>query len=83
MIGPLAVGSSNPLSSWKLTRQLLASEFPISQSALAAMRPCHFGECGTTIPLFRDLMNEPDVINGDYSIHWLEKHLKAKAGAGA
>jgi acetyl-CoA carboxylase biotin carboxylase subunit len=38
----------------------------------------------TTIPLFRDLMNEPDVINGDYSIHWLEKHLKAKAeGSGS
>ncbi|MBL8547457.1 MAG: acetyl-CoA carboxylase biotin carboxylase subunit [Hyphomonadaceae bacterium] len=33
----------------------------------------------TTLPLFRDLMNEPDVINGDYSIHWLEKNLKAKA----
>ncbi|MGD9965629.1 MAG: acetyl-CoA carboxylase biotin carboxylase subunit [Hyphomonadaceae bacterium] len=37
----------------------------------------------TTIPLFRDLMNEPDVINGDYSIHWLEKNLKAKAEAVA
>jgi len=37
----------------------------------------------TTIPLFRDLMNEPDVINGDYSIHWLEKNLKAKAEAAA
>jgi acetyl-CoA carboxylase biotin carboxylase subunit len=36
----------------------------------------------TTLPLFRDLMNEPDVINGDYSIHWLEKNLKAKADAG-
>ncbi len=35
----------------------------------------------TTLPLFRDLMNEPDVINGDYSIHWLEKNLKAKADA--
>ena len=33
----------------------------------------------TTLPLFRDLMNEPDVINGDYSIHWLEKNLKDKA----
>jgi acetyl-CoA carboxylase, biotin carboxylase subunit len=33
----------------------------------------------TTLPLFRDLMNEPDVINGDYSIHWLEKNLAAKA----
>jgi acetyl-CoA carboxylase biotin carboxylase subunit len=36
----------------------------------------------TTLPLFRDLMNEPDVINGDYSIHWLERTLKAKAEAG-
>jgi len=35
----------------------------------------------TTLPLFRDLMNETDVINGDYSIHWLEKNLKAKADA--
>ncbi|HYD86819.1 MAG TPA: acetyl-CoA carboxylase biotin carboxylase subunit [Vitreimonas sp.] len=35
----------------------------------------------TTLPLFRDLMNEPDVINGDYSIHWLERNLKAKADA--
>jgi len=35
----------------------------------------------TTLPLFRDLMNEADVINGDYSIHWLEKNLKAKAEA--
>ncbi len=34
----------------------------------------------TTLPLFRDLVNEPDVINGDYSIHWLEQNLKAKAG---
>ncbi|MGE0533193.1 MAG: acetyl-CoA carboxylase biotin carboxylase subunit [Hyphomonadaceae bacterium] len=33
----------------------------------------------TTLPLFRDLMNEPDVINGDYSIHWLEKNLRDKA----
>ncbi len=35
----------------------------------------------TTLPLFRDLMNEPDVINGDYSIHWLEKNLASKAAA--
>jgi acetyl-CoA carboxylase, biotin carboxylase subunit len=37
----------------------------------------------TTLPLFRDLMNEPDLINGDYSIHWLEKNLKARAEAEA
>ncbi len=36
----------------------------------------------TTLPLFRDLMNEVDVINGDYSIHWLEKSLKDKSAAG-
>jgi acetyl-CoA carboxylase biotin carboxylase subunit len=35
----------------------------------------------TTIPLFRELMNEPDIINGDYSIHWLEHHLKALEAA--
>ncbi|HVV33348.1 MAG TPA: acetyl-CoA carboxylase biotin carboxylase subunit [Vitreimonas sp.] len=35
----------------------------------------------TTIPLFRELMNEPDIINGDYSIHWLESHLKALEAA--
>jgi acetyl-CoA carboxylase biotin carboxylase subunit len=35
----------------------------------------------TTLPLFRDLVNEPDVINGDYSIHWLEQNLKAKIEA--
>ena len=32
----------------------------------------------TTIPLFQDLVNEPDFINGDYHIHWLEDYLKAK-----
>ncbi|WP_135210491.1 acetyl-CoA carboxylase biotin carboxylase subunit [Vitreimonas flagellata] len=36
----------------------------------------------TTLPLFRDLVNEQDVINGDYSIHWLEQNLKAKTDAG-
>ena len=29
----------------------------------------------TTIPLFRDLVNEPDIIAGNYDIHWLEKRL--------
>ncbi|WP_395647500.1 acetyl-CoA carboxylase biotin carboxylase subunit [Terricaulis sp.] len=37
----------------------------------------------TTLPLFRKLMTEPDIINGDYSIHWLEQHLKSKADAKA
>jgi acetyl-CoA carboxylase biotin carboxylase subunit len=29
----------------------------------------------TTIPLFRDLVNDPDIISGNYDIHWLEKKL--------
>jgi acetyl-CoA carboxylase biotin carboxylase subunit len=34
----------------------------------------------TTIPLFQDLVSEPDIINGDYSIHWLENYLKRQPG---
>jgi len=30
----------------------------------------------TTLPLFRRLINEPDIRSGDYDIHWLEKFLK-------
>lgn len=29
----------------------------------------------TTVPLFRALLEEPDIQRGDYSIHWLEKWL--------
>ncbi|PHS40242.1 MAG: acetyl-CoA carboxylase biotin carboxylase subunit [Robiginitomaculum sp.] len=29
----------------------------------------------TTTPLFEDLLDEPDFINGDYDIHWLERWL--------
>jgi acetyl-CoA carboxylase, biotin carboxylase subunit len=29
----------------------------------------------TTIPLFRDLVNNPDIASGNYDIHWLETHL--------
>jgi len=29
----------------------------------------------TTLPLFRALVREPDIINGDYHIHWLEQFL--------
>ncbi len=32
----------------------------------------------STLPLFRDLVENPDIANGDYDIHWLEKHLAAK-----
>jgi acetyl-CoA carboxylase biotin carboxylase subunit len=29
----------------------------------------------TTIPLFRELVDDPDIANGQYDIHWLEKKL--------
>jgi acetyl-CoA carboxylase, biotin carboxylase subunit len=29
----------------------------------------------TTLPLFRELVGNADIANGDYDIHWLEKHL--------
>ncbi|MDD1520824.1 acetyl-CoA carboxylase biotin carboxylase subunit [Bradyrhizobium sp. DASA03005] len=33
----------------------------------------------TTLPLFRALVREADIINGDYHIHWLEQYLAGKA----
>jgi len=33
----------------------------------------------TTIPLFVDLLGNPDIANGDYDIHWLEKYLEKYA----
>jgi acetyl-CoA carboxylase biotin carboxylase subunit len=32
----------------------------------------------TTLPLFQRLIREPDIIAGNYDIHWLEKFLAAK-----
>ena len=34
----------------------------------------------TTVPLFHALMEEPDLLAGDYSIHWLEKWLARTFG---
>jgi acetyl-CoA carboxylase biotin carboxylase subunit len=33
----------------------------------------------TTIPLFHDLLLDPDIIAGDYNIHWLEQWIKRTA----
>ncbi len=33
----------------------------------------------TTLPLFRELVGNPDIANGDYDIHWLEHHLADRA----
>ena len=35
----------------------------------------------TTLPLFRQLVQEPDVLRGDYDIHWLERWLGARGRA--
>jgi acetyl-CoA carboxylase, biotin carboxylase subunit len=35
------------------------------------------GGIDTTIPLFQRLVREPDILNGDYHIHWLEHYLAA------
>jgi acetyl-CoA carboxylase biotin carboxylase subunit len=35
----------------------------------------------TTLPLFRALVEEKDIIDGDYHIHWLEEYLAQRAEA--
>ena len=35
----------------------------------------------TTVPLFHALLQEPDVLDGSYNIHWLEKWLESNLGA--
>ena len=37
----------------------------------------------TTLPLFRALVREPAIIDGDYHIHWLEQYLAGQLGAVA
>jgi acetyl-CoA carboxylase biotin carboxylase subunit len=51
--------------------------------AIARMRRCLsemvVGGVETTIPLFQDLLVQPDIQSGDYNIHWLEQWIKANA----
>ncbi len=35
----------------------------------------------TTVPLFHALLEEPDILTGDYNIHWLEKWLATRFDA--
>jgi acetyl-CoA carboxylase biotin carboxylase subunit len=39
------------------------------------------GGIETTIPLFQQLVRDPDIINGDYNIHWLEHWLAKRKAA--
>jgi acetyl-CoA carboxylase biotin carboxylase subunit len=36
------------------------------------------GGIETTIPLFQDLLVDPDIVEGQYHIHWLERWIKAQ-----
>jgi acetyl-CoA carboxylase, biotin carboxylase subunit len=36
------------------------------------------GGIETTIPLFQDLLVQPDILAGEYDIHWLERWIKAQ-----
>ena len=42
--------------------------------------PPHVDGVATTLPLHRQLIREPDIVAGDYDIHWLENYL-ARSGA--
>ncbi len=50
--------------------------------AVCRMRRCLnemvVGGVETTIPLFQDLLAQPDIQAGDYHIHWLEQWIKAQ-----
>jgi acetyl-CoA carboxylase biotin carboxylase subunit len=37
------------------------------------------GGIETTIPLFQELIKQPDILDGDYNIHWLERYLARRA----
>ncbi len=41
------------------------------------------GGIETTIPLFQELIKQPDILDGDYNIHWLEHHLAHRAAGRA
>ena len=39
------------------------------------------GGVETSIPLFQELLQQPDIIAGDYDIHWLERWMKTQDDA--
>ena len=39
------------------------------------------GGIDTNIALFQELLSQPDILAGDYNIHWLENWMKAQASA--
>ena len=53
------------------------------EECIARLRRCLaemvVGGIETTIPLFQDLLMQPDILSGDYDIHWLERWIKGEA----
>ena len=49
---------------------------------IARMRRCLnemvIGGIETTIPLLQDLLQQPDIVAGDYDIHWLEQWIRTE-----
>lgn len=43
-----------------------------------ALKEVAIGGITTTTPLFQNLLTEPDIISGEYNIHWLENWLKTR-----
>ncbi|WP_411288745.1 acetyl-CoA carboxylase biotin carboxylase subunit [Phenylobacterium sp.] len=41
------------------------------------------GGIETSIPLFQELIHQPDIISGTYDIHWLERWMKSQADLSA
>jgi acetyl-CoA carboxylase biotin carboxylase subunit len=37
------------------------------------------GGIDTTIPLFQEMIKQPDILDGEYDIHWLERYLAHRA----
>ncbi|MDP3870773.1 acetyl-CoA carboxylase biotin carboxylase subunit [Phenylobacterium sp.] len=57
------------------------------EECLARLNRC-LGEMGvggieTSIPLFQELIHQPDIISGTYDIHWLERWMKSQAELSA
>ncbi|MHA7873301.1 MAG: ATP-binding protein, partial [Hyphococcus sp.] len=64
MIGKLIV--------WADTRELCLARLKRALSEMALVG------IDTTVPLFMDLVDDPEIQRGDYHIHWLEEWLAAK-----
>ena len=59
-----------------------AVRFQNRAECIARMKRCLsemvVGGIETTIPLFQDLLVQPEIVAGDYDIHWLEQWIKAE-----